>query len=168
MAQKLIKSRAKILVLLRGSIYPWTGWNYLSLLRYLLFSFRILYFSHAAEVDQWMSIIIFQETALSYYCTKNLQFSTFFSIGHFNIIFQHTNNFLISRFLAEAVGSAFKLILFSVKNNRSAMPNSSVSWRLFNSDVGIENFLQNNKIIVSEVSLLNYSHTQYVIQNKAI
>ena len=85
-----------------------------------------------------MSIIIFEETALGFDCTKNLQFLkrkelgqvkywAFLIIGHFNMICQHTNNFLISRFQAEAVGSAYTLIIFSVKNDQSSMSNSSVS-----------------------------------------
>ena len=85
-----------------------------------------------------MSTIIFEETALDFHCTKNLQFLkrkklgevkywAFLNIGHFNMICQHTNNFLISRFQEEAVGSAYKMIIFSVRNDQSSMSDSSVS-----------------------------------------
>ena len=84
-----------------------------------------------------MSIIIFQETALGFDCTKNFQFLkrkklghfkywAFLNIRHFNMICQHTK-FSQSCFQAEAVRGAYKLIIFSVKEDQSSMSNSSVS-----------------------------------------
>ena len=78
-----------------------------------------------------MSIVIFQETALGFDCTKDLQslkrkklgqvkFWAFLNIGHFNTICQQTK-FSQSCSQVEAVGGAYKLIIFSVENDQSSM-----------------------------------------------
>ena len=96
------KSPAKILVLLREDVYPWILDGIIYVYCDVCFSIlEFFIFSMAQKLTSEMSIIIFQETALGFDCTKDLQFLkrkkqgqvkfwAFLNIRHFNVICQYT------------------------------------------------------------------------------